>query len=135
MAIRGEGRSAGERLMRFLLEMNISPELSHRLRAAGHEAVHWSSVGAPRARDEILMSFARDHGQVLLTHDLDFGSLLALTHAAGPSVIQIRTQDVLSDRFLSLVCAAAKQFESELQRGALVVVDEERSRVRVLPIA
>jgi predicted nuclease of predicted toxin-antitoxin system len=121
--------------MRFLLDMNVSPELCHRLGVAGHEAVHWSSAGFPSARDETIMAFARDHGQVLLTHDLDFGSLLALTHAAGPSVIQIRTQDVLSDRFLSLVCAAAKQFENELQAGALVVVDEERSRVRVLPIA
>jgi predicted nuclease of predicted toxin-antitoxin system len=120
--------------MRFLLDMNISPSLCSRLTAAGHEAVHWSSVGAPNARDEVIMNFAREHDQVLVTHDLDFGSMLAITHAAGPSVIQIRTEDVLSDRFIFLLCAAVTQFQAELRTGALVIVDDDRSRVRILPI-
>lgn len=121
--------------MRFLLDMNISPELCSRLKAAGLEAVHWSSVGAHNARDEIIMGYAREHKQVVVTHDLDFGSVLAITHAAGPSVVQVRTEDVLSDRFILLISAAVKQFDSELRSGALVIVDEDRSRVRVLPIA
>jgi predicted nuclease of predicted toxin-antitoxin system len=120
--------------MRFLLDMNISPSLSSRLKAAGHEAVHWSSVGALTARDELIMEFAREHDQVLVTHDLDFGSILAITHATGPSVVQVRTQDVLSDRFVSLLSAAITQFEADLRAGALVIVDGERSRARILPI-
>ena len=71
---------------------------------------------------------------MLVTHDLDFGSILAITRAAGPSVVQVRMQDVLSDRFISLISAAVKQFEAELRADALVIVDEDRSRVRVLPI-
>ena len=93
LAIRGEGSPTGKRLMRFLLDMNISPDLCSRLRAAGHEAIHWSSVGAQNARDEIIMGYAREHDQVVITHDLDFGAVLAITHATGPSVIQVRTED------------------------------------------
>jgi predicted nuclease of predicted toxin-antitoxin system len=121
--------------MRFLLDMNISPDLCSRLRAAGHEAIHWSSVGAQNARDEIIMGYAREHDQVVITHDLDFGAVLAITHATGPSVIQVRTEDVLSDRFFSSITAAVKQFDPELRSGAIVIIDEDRSRARVLPIA
>ena len=54
--------------------------------------------------------------------------------AHGPSVIQIRTQDVLAPEFLHLLVTTLHRFEAELATGALVVVDESRSRVRVLPI-
>jgi predicted nuclease of predicted toxin-antitoxin system len=120
--------------MRLLLDMNLSPQLCPRVRADGHDAIHWSEVGDPRASDETLMAYARQHGFVVITHDLDFGALLATTQAAGPSVVQVRTQDVLSDRFVSTILAALTQFQSELRTGALVIVDEDRLRVRVLPI-
>jgi predicted nuclease of predicted toxin-antitoxin system len=57
-----------------------------------------------------------------------------LTHATGPSVIQVRAQDVLPSHIGSLVVAALYQHETDLASGALVVVDESRSRVRVLAL-
>jgi predicted nuclease of predicted toxin-antitoxin system len=80
------------------------------------------------------MAYAKSHGFVVLTHDLDFGAILAATHAEGPSVVQIRTEDVMSDQFVSLVLTTLTRFENELSAGALVIVDETRSRVRVLPM-
>ena len=80
------------------------------------------------------MDYAHQHGFVVITHDLDFGAIVATTQAAGRSVVQMRTQDVLSERFVSTILAALKQFQSELRTGALVIVDEDRLRVRVLPI-
>ena len=120
--------------MRLVLDMNLSPDLCAPLGAAGHEAMHWSTLGAPTASDESIMDYARDHGLVVVTHDLDFGAILAATHAHGPSVVQVRTGDVLSDKFVSLISSAVTRFESDLLAGALVVVDDSRSRVRVLPI-
>jgi len=67
------------------------------------------------------------------SHDLDFGTLLALTHARGPSVIQLRTRDVMPDTSLAIMLAALQQHTSDLLAGALIVVDETTSRVRVLP--
>jgi predicted nuclease of predicted toxin-antitoxin system len=71
---------------------------------------------------------------VVFTHDLDFGALLALTHATGPSVVQVRGQDVLPDAIESIVVDAIRLYEADLAAGALVVIDVGKSRVRVLPI-
>ena len=119
---------------RLLLDMNLSPEWIPVLDQHGWQSVHWSDVGNPRASDREIMDWAVMHRHVVFTHDLDFGTMLALTHDVGPSVLQIRAENVLSDYLERSVITALNQHESDLTSGALVVVDESRSRVRVLPI-
>ena len=80
------------------------------------------------------MAWALAEGRTVFTHDLDFGTALVLTHAGGPSVIQVRGQRVLPEHMGPLVLAASKRYEAELSAGALVVVEETRGRVRVLPL-
>jgi predicted nuclease of predicted toxin-antitoxin system len=80
------------------------------------------------------MAGARDKGHVVFTHDLDFGTTLALTHATGPSVLQVRGQNVLPEDIGPQVVAALRQHDAALATGALVVVDLKKSRVRVLPL-
>jgi predicted nuclease of predicted toxin-antitoxin system len=72
--------------MLFFLDMNISPGLCSRLRAAGHEACSLVIRRYTGRSREVIIGYARDQGQALVTHDLDFGSILAITRAAGPSV-------------------------------------------------
>ncbi|WP_226889271.1 DUF5615 family PIN-like protein [Nostoc sp. MG11] len=74
------------------------------------------------------------NGYIVFTHDLDFGSLLAATSADSPSVIQVRTQDILPNSIENLVISALNQFESLLESGALITIDQAQSRVRILPI-
>ena len=114
--------------------MNLSPDWVPVLTSDEWSAVHWSTVGDPRASDHTIMDWAVEHGYVVFTHDLDFGAMLALSHTRGPSVLQVRAQDTLPENLASLVIAALKQHGDDLSSGALVVVDEVRSRVRVLPI-
>jgi predicted nuclease of predicted toxin-antitoxin system len=90
-------------------------------------------VGPANADDSTIMAWAKGAGYVVFTHDLDFGTILALTHAVGPSVLQIRTQDVLPDTAGAQVVAALAQHDAELAAGAIVVIDQARMRVRVLP--
>ena len=71
--------------MKFLIDMNLSPGWIDVLTAEGWEAVHWSTVGAHRATDESIMTWAREHAYVVVTHDLDFSALLAATRAVGRS--------------------------------------------------
>ena len=40
---------------RVLVDMNLSPEWIPVLRSYGWDAVHWSAVGDPRARDAEIM--------------------------------------------------------------------------------
>ncbi|HUS39795.1 MAG TPA: DUF5615 family PIN-like protein [Pirellulales bacterium] len=118
----------------FVIDMNLSPDWVDELATHGWPAVHWSVIGDPKAPDHEIMDWARSNDRVVFTHDLDFGTMLALTHATGPSVIQVRGQNVLPDHMSSIVVAALRQYESDLAAGALVVVDEAKSRVRILPI-
>ena len=115
--------------------MNLSPEWADLLAGYGWTAKHWISVGDPRATDRTILDWAREHKFVLLTQDLDFGTLLALTRASGPSVFLIRFQDVLPKSLGTLVVETLRTHAASLESGALVVLDETRARVRVLPIA
>ncbi len=81
------------------------------------------------------MAWAREHGHVIFTHDLDFGTVLALTRAVGPSVIQVRTHDVLPAHLEHAVVATIQTHAVHLLKGAIVTVDEARGKVRLLPIA
>src|SRR5262245_19677971 len=107
----------------ILVDMNLSVEWVPLLLGEGWRSVHWLQVGDPRAEDAVLMDWARSNGYVVFTHDLDFGTALALTHADGPSVIQVRGQNVLPEPLGGVVVAAIHQYEAELEQGALVIVD------------
>ncbi len=72
---------------------------------------------------------------MVLTHDFDFGAILASTGSEAPSVIQIRTLNVRPENIAPKVVKILKQFESEISSGALVVFEEERTRVRLLPLS
>jgi predicted nuclease of predicted toxin-antitoxin system len=79
--------------VQLVIDMNLSPEWVDELARHGWSAVHWSKVGDPRAEDAVIMDWARSNGHVVFTHDLDFGTMLALAHANGPSVLQVRAQE------------------------------------------
>jgi predicted nuclease of predicted toxin-antitoxin system len=71
--------------IRLLLDMNLSPEWVAELARHDYSAVHWSTVGDPRAADTTIMAWARANGCAVFTRDLDFGTILALTHADAAS--------------------------------------------------
>lgn len=120
--------------MRVLIDVNLSPAWTETLADAGIEAVHWLSVGAIRATDAAIMQWARDHDAIVFTHDLDFSALLAATGATGPSVIQVRTQDVSPGALGPVVIGALQQHRAELERGAIITIDLAATRMRILPI-
>ncbi|HEY1377149.1 MAG TPA: DUF5615 family PIN-like protein [Gemmataceae bacterium] len=118
----------------LVVDMNLSVEWVTELAKHGWSAAHWSTIGDPRADDATIMAWALANGRVVFTHDLDFGTTLALTHATGPSVLQVRGQNVLPEHLGPVVIAALRQYEAVLAAGAVVVVEETKCRVRVLPL-
>jgi predicted nuclease of predicted toxin-antitoxin system len=96
--------------MKLIVDMNLSPRWIGLLTDAGIEAAHWSTLGAKNAPDSEIMAYAKVTDSVVLTHDLDFGAMLAATHGEKPSVVQIR------------------------EEGALLTIDPNRTRLRVLPL-
>ncbi len=127
-------RCPGRFDMKILIDMNLSPEWLSVLKAAGHEVVHWSDIGEQSARDNEILSWAKLRGYVIFAHDLDFGTILAATQADAPSVFQIRTQDITPKNRLDLVLSALDKFREQLLKGALISIDEDTSRARILPL-
>ncbi|RJP46479.1 MAG: hypothetical protein C4548_02720 [Desulfobacteraceae bacterium] len=120
--------------MKIVLDMNLTPDWVPLLAQAGHTAVHWSTIGSPRAKDREIMTWARERGQVVFTHDLDFGAILAATAAVSPSVLQIRTQDPTPEHCGEVILNTLQRHAKALEDGALISVDENRARVRLLPL-
>ena len=121
--------------MKILIDMHLSPIWVNTFAKHEIEAIHWASVGDARATDRIIMEWASANGYIVFTHDLDFGALLAATQASSPSVIQVRTQDVLPNQIEATIISAINQFQTALEAGALITVDEIHSRVRILPFS
>jgi predicted nuclease of predicted toxin-antitoxin system len=71
---------------------------------------------------------------VSFTHDLDFGRILAISREHLPSIIQVRTQDVLPGAIGEAVLRSLRQCEHELEQGALITLDMHRTRIRILPM-
>ena len=120
--------------LRLLIDMNLSPSWVEVLRKAGFAAEHWHHIGAHNAPDSELFSWARENEYIVFTHDLDFGALLAANRAESPSVFQMRTDDVSPDALATRAIDLLRRFTPQLSAGALVVVDEIRERLRVLPL-
>jgi len=121
--------------MKILIDMNLSPAWVSVLEEAGHIVSHWSTVGSLNASDREILLWTKTNGYLLFTHDLDFGAILAVTEAEGPSVIQIRAQDISPHHAKDLLLNTLHKFAENLQQGALISVDEEKSRVRLLPLS
>ena len=120
--------------MKLLIDMNLSPDWVETLTRQGFEALHWITVGDARASDRDILEWARAHSYVVFTHDLDFGAILAVTQAQGPSVIQVRTHDVMPNSLGDKLVQILRQYAAQLEGGALITVDESKSRVHILPI-
>ena len=120
--------------MKLLVDMNLSPRWVSLLAGNSVEAAHWSTVGAPNAPDTEIMGYALAHDFVVLTHDLDFSAILAATQGEKPSVVQLRATYVSPEAIGRQVILALRQLEAELDEGALVTIDPERTRMRVLPL-
>jgi predicted nuclease of predicted toxin-antitoxin system len=120
--------------MKILIDMNLSPNWAGFLKGAGVEALHWSEVGLAYAPDSALMSWAAEHGFIVLTNDLDFGIALAMANTEKPSVVQIRGDDLRPASIGNQVMLALRQLQAELEEGALVTIDPKRTRLRLLPL-
>jgi predicted nuclease of predicted toxin-antitoxin system len=120
--------------MRLLIDMNLSPKWESALEKSGFEAVHWSTIGPANTGDPEIMAYAKEHGFVVLTNDLDFGSILAATGGDAPSVVQLRTDDCRVGAIGDLVTQSINQAAEQLAEGALVTIETSKLRITSLPI-
>ncbi len=119
--------------MTIIIDMNLSPNWRSFLEKFGFCAIHWSDVGPGDAPDVEIMEYAKRYNAVILTHDLDFSSILAATKGQKTSVIQIRSQDLSTESIGGSVVQCLNQMSGELDAGALISLDAQKMRIRLLP--
>ncbi len=120
--------------MNFLLNMNIRREVIAPLQERGHICRHVGDIGMSRAKDVEIVAEAKKTGETILTHDLDYGNLLAFSGDNAPSVIILRLRDLRSDEISSRLDVVWSEIELPLRNGAIVSISDRSLRIRNLPI-
>jgi len=120
--------------IRFLIDMNLPRTLAVLLTQNGYRCRHVGDIGLSQATDEEIVEEARLNGEVILTHDMDYGKILAFSGESSSSVIIFRYQTKEPESFLKRILNNLPQIQSGLERGAIVVVERKITRIRLLPI-
>jgi predicted nuclease of predicted toxin-antitoxin system len=120
--------------MNFLADMGVSMTTVTALRQVGHNVKHLREEGLMRLEDPKIVAKARSEGRIILTFDLDFSEIMALSNTTSPSVILFRmrnhTPQVVTPRLLLVI----DDCQDELIAGAFVTVEDSGYRLRRLPI-
>ena len=120
--------------MKFLVDMPLSPAIARWLGANSHDAVHAADLGLHSATDDQIVARAAQEGRVVVTADLDYPRLLAVSNAVGPGLILFRsgswTESEIRGRLHALLTELS---ETEIAQS-IVVIERDRVRRRSLPI-
>ena len=119
--------------MKFLIDECLRPLVAAGLQDAGHDAIHVGDVGLLGATDEQVMALAVEQARIVVSADTDFGELLARDRLGLPSVILLRRRHDPDDQIRTILDALVDVAE-DLLAGAIVVIVEDRIRIRRLPI-
>ena len=119
--------------MRFLADMGVSQYIVQWLRKNGDDAVHLRDEGLQKLPDSTIFEKAHSEGRVVLTFDLDFGEIAAYSRGRIVSVNLLRLHNTRTPHVIQRL-GSALEFRRELERGAIILVEETRLRIRRLPI-
>jgi predicted nuclease of predicted toxin-antitoxin system len=122
--------------VRSLVDENLSRRLVTGLRLAGHDAVHVADLNLRSAPDADILEAATGQERIVISSDTDFGTLLAEMRAIAPSMILVRRlSNRRADELAALILANLRDVTDALEQGAVIVIEETRVRVRLLPLA
>ena len=119
--------------MKFLLDVGISPQLGRLLEQDGPMYRYVPDYYSAKSDDAEILMFAAENDEVVLTHDTDFGTLLAFSGLSKPSVVLFRIHHVNAALFYQLISDNWPILCEPLETGALIVLETTSVRIKKLP--
>ncbi len=120
--------------MKFLVDMPVSPQLAKWLTENGYDAVHASDISLHKSKDREILKEARKQSRIIITADLDFPQLLAMSCAKDPGIILFRGGNYNEQEMLALLKRVLDHIKEEKLFNSITVVDKTRIRCTPLPI-
>ncbi len=120
--------------MRLLADLHIAPRTVEFLRTLGHDVCRVTDLLPANASDEAIVERAAQERRTILTQDLDFSSIIALSGRPVPSLLSLRLTSSKVELVNSVLQRMLPILESDLEQGSIVTVEDQRIRLRRLPI-
>jgi predicted nuclease of predicted toxin-antitoxin system len=104
------------------------------LRQEGWDVVEvWEEL-SPRASDSEILELAWREERAVLTQDLDFSALLALSNHPGPSLLTLRLSVTDPELVARKILSVGSTLERRLEEGCAITLEDETVRFRKLPL-
>ena len=115
----------------FLVDEDLPLSLACAMRDAGWSTSHVREVGLRGAPDAQVIARAKEHGEVLVTADLEFANIVAYPPGshAGIVVVRLSTEIPVRDRVATVVQAIGSLGDLRLD-GNLLIIERHRVRFR-----
>jgi len=120
--------------MRFLADMGVAMRIVEWLREKGHDVIHLRDEGLQRLPNGEIFKKAAMENRIILTFDLDFGEIAALSGSQLVSVILFRLRNTHTLHVWKRLEQVLMVSSDALKEGAIIIVEETRHRIRKLPI-
>lgn len=120
--------------LKILVDACVDVRLTHWLREQGYDAKHLREESLQKLPNGQIFTKAVAEDRTVITHDLDFGEIAALTHGRKASVIVFRLHNPRVTRLIERLAAVLSDSAATLCDGAIVIVEDSRHRTRSLPI-
>ena len=115
--------------------MGVSYKVAHWLNSDGHNAIHLSEQGLHTMDDSNIVRKATIENRIILTADMDFGQILALTKLSSVSVIQLRIFDLTPGNIISKLKIVLERLSEQLDTSPLIItIQENKIRFKTLPL-
>ncbi len=120
--------------MRIIADVHIRPATVQHLNSLGHDVIRSSEILPEEAPDQEIIERAVATGRVILTEDLDFTDIIAISGATQPSLITLRLTDASADYVNRILEYVLPGLEQLVTTGIIATVEDERVRIRELPV-
>ena len=120
--------------LKILLDQNIPPVLVSWLHMQRPEwfVTHTSEVGLNGKPDAEIYDYAQAHGFLIVTFDEDFADRRSFPVGQHHGVIRLRVWPTTIEETQLALSRLLEQVDDDDLRGALVIIDRQRIRIRRL---